>query len=159
MSQNVAEAIETKSGNLFDKLCSNGDVSNLIMALVGRLVIMAHQMGKPLEGIAIDKAVWSGRKLSARIVFNSLIIPSPGIWAGQSDLKIYVASKAANLARVFDKNSGVLVFFNDFVNKLDQFCTHKSIAFKDLKLEKSIITPDNILMVSVSIDHLGKWER
>lgn len=159
MSRNVAEAIEGRAATLFEKMISNSDVSNVIMALVGRLVIMAHQLGKPIEGISVASPTWSGRKLTARIEFHSLMLTPPSLWAGQSDLKRYVASKSANMALVFDKNPGLLRFFNDLIGKLDQFCTHKSVEFRNLKLEKSIITPDNVLMMSVAKDHLGKWER
>lgn len=131
----------------------------MIMGLISRLVIMAHQYGKPIQGIFISSPKWSGRKITAHIEFNSLLVVSHGMWGGKSDLRDYVGSKARHMSMVFDKNPRILHFFTELVQMIDSFCETKRIPFADVKLEKSVITPDNVLMVSVSTDHLNKWER
>lgn len=159
MSHSVAQAIESRSQSLFEKLVSNVDVANIVMALIGRLVIMATEQGKPIEGIAVENAEWSGRSLRARVRFNSVVLPSATLWQKQSDLHRYAESRARHLAKVFDKNPGLLRFFNDLAVKLESFCETKRLNFSDLKFEKSIITKENLLILNVAKNHLNPWER
>lgn len=161
MSQNVAEAVAGRNLTLFEKMASNESLANVIMALIGRLVIMAHQSGKPIEGIALEPPVWLGRQARSRITFNTLSITrSPfGLWSPADDLQKYCASKSAHLAKVFDKNQGVKIFFSKLISEIENFCDHKRIAWKDLKVEKAFITPENTLVLKFSKEHVGLWER
>lgn len=159
MSKSVATAIEGRSQTLFEKIISNNDVANMIMALVSQLVIMSNQKGTPIEGIRISEPIWSDNNtLSARIEFSAInLTQSLGIWNTQDDMRNYVASKSAHLAKVFDRNPNVLTAFRNIVNSFDKFCDQKRIKFSSLKFEKSIISRENILAIIISKEHFNKW--
>jgi len=156
---NPAQAIESKSQTLFDKLVSNGELSNVVMAILGQLVIISSQQGKPIEGIVLGHPNWLGRSIRSKVAFNSLAIPSMGFWRGEDDLARYAQGRAANLARVFDKNPGVLKFFTSLIKEIDLFCTYKGIDFKDVKVEKAIITSEYVMIITLSKEHVGLWQR
>jgi len=161
MSRNVADALESRSSSLFEKIASNAAISNVLMALLGRMVIMAQQAGKPIEGISLDRPIFFGRSIRARVKFNTLSLTrSPlGLWAPADDLLRYAQSRSVHLAKVLERNNGVRVFFAAFCEEIDNFCNHKSIKWSDLKVEKAIITQDNLLVVTFSKEHVDLWGR
>jgi hypothetical protein len=161
MAKNVADVLEGRASTLYEKIGSNLAVSNVLMALLGRLVIMAQQNGKPIEGISLDTPIFFGRSIRARIKFNTLSMTrSPlGLWAPADDLVKYTQSRSMHLAKVLERNNGVKVFFAKFCEEIDQFCKHKQIKWSDLKIEKALITPDNLMVVTFSKEHVSLWER
>lgn len=161
MSRNVADVLEGRASTLFEKIASNNAIANVIMALLGRLVIMAQQYGKPIEGISLDAPIFFGRSIRARIKFNTLSLTrSPlGLWAPADDLVKYAQSRSMHLAKVLERNHGVQIFFSKFCEEIDNFCKHKQIKWSDLKIEKAIISQNNLMVVSFSKEHVNLWER
>jgi hypothetical protein len=157
VSDNVAQAIEEATVGLIDKLNTNVAIANVVMALLGRLVIIAAQRGKPIEGIALESPQWSGNGLRAKITFNSLSIIPYGVWSGQSDVMKYALSRSAHLAKVFQKNPGLIKFFTELVMKLDAFSSSRGIQWVDLQLSKAFITPSDVLVLNVAKEHTGRW--
>jgi hypothetical protein len=81
------------------------------------------------------------------------------LWRGEEDIAHYVQGRAAHLGKVFYKNPGVLKFFTTLIKEIDLFCTHKGIDFKDVKIEKAIITPNYVMIITLSKEHVGLWQR
>ena len=159
MSKNVAEAIEGRNLSQFEKLISNEQVANVVMALLGKLVVMSAQAGKPMEGISVGDPIWNGRSLKAKIEFNSLSIAPMGLWQEAPDFVRYAQSRSQHLAKAFDKNPGLSRFFTKMLHMIEVFCEHKGLQFADLKVEKAFITPENMMVLTFSKEHVGLWER
>jgi hypothetical protein len=157
--ESPAQAIESKSKSLYDKLITNQEVSSVIMAILGQLVIISSQQGKPIEGIVLGSPNWLGRSIRSKVAFNAVSIPSMGLWRGDDDMLRYARGRAAHLSKVFDKNPGVLKFFTTLIKEIDLFCTYKGIDFKDVKIEKAIITTDYVMIITLSKEHMGIWQR
>jgi hypothetical protein len=159
MSKNVAEAVQARSLSQFEKLISNEQLSNVVMALLGKLVVMSAQASKPIEGIAVSDPCWNGRSLKARIEFNSLSIAPMGLWHEAPDVVRYAQARSQHLAKAFDKNPGLSRFFTKMLHMIEAFCEHKGLQFADLKVEKAFITPGNMMVITFNKEHVGLWER
>lgn len=139
---------------LVERLATNPDLCNFILALLGRSIILCAEKGTPLEGIEI--ADFTAEDLpegdvlfKARIEFHMLPITAASLWPPQSDFAQYTRSKAHGLGMALEKNPRLNAFFQTMVEMIEKYADHKGIQFGRLKAQKALITTDNILMLQV----------
>lgn len=139
MSKNVSEVIESRNSTLFEKLASNNDLSNVIMGFLGRIVLMCQQTGKPIEGVETTMVNEYDGDFRFGIVFHDIFISPMGIWQGQGDVVNYARSKSVHLAKVLERNAGIIRTFTNLVEVVEGFCDRKGIRFSEFTVRKAII--------------------
>jgi hypothetical protein len=157
--ENVSDNIQSKRKGLYDKICENKEVANLLMALLSNLVILCHRKGKPIEGIAFESPREFNGEITARIWFRSLSIPSVGIWGAKEDFRKYATQYSRQLYKALDKNPRISPFFEQVVEILSKYGERKGLEFKDVAMKKAIITKDDILVIKLGKETLDKWDR
>jgi hypothetical protein len=148
MTANIAQQLEDTKTHLFHKLSSNEDLSNVLIALVGRLVTNYRNAA----GIRFSEVYDCGAgEFRARIypVFNALILPPKLIF--KNDLGDYMAHKNIALAGVLQSNKAVADFFQELIQKIERFAEWKRIPFPELKVVQgsAIISKDDEFKLQV----------
>lgn len=141
MSENVAQTLETNSVGLYQKLAQNEDVSNVIMALLTRIIVMCRQWGKPIQGVSFGNVNESDGEIRFGMSFSNLALPAMDLWQPQENIAKYGESKAARLAKVIEGNPRLLKVFGDVVNIAEKMCERKGKQFKDFQIKKAFIHP------------------
>jgi hypothetical protein len=141
MSSNVAETIEGRQSTLFEKLSSNNDLANVIMAFLGKIVLMCHQRGKPIQGVETTDVVEVNDEFRFGLSFNDLVITPMGIWQNQGSILHYAQSRSVHLAKALERNGKIMRTFTQLVEAVEKRCQRKGMSFKDFKLKKAIIHP------------------
>ena len=156
--KSVGQAISSRQATLYEKLATNGEVANSVMALIGRLVIECANRGKQVAGISTSSIIAANGEFKFNIIYHSINSPTLGLWQPQNDIKNYVASKSAHLAKVLDANPRLIKTIEDLIDQIDRFCDHKGVAFKDFKVDKLFITKEDTFVLK-SKSHLDRWGR
>ncbi len=147
MSDNVSQAIASRSQTLFEKLASNEQFSNLVMGFLGKMVWTCAQRGKAVAGIRCGAITESLGDFRFKVEYNSVLMATTTLWLPDDSVKRYVMGKSANLAKCFDVNPTLVKTFTNLVDAVDRYCRNKSITFKDFKVKKAYITPDNVFVL------------
>jgi hypothetical protein len=141
MSNNVAEVLEGRATTLFEKLAQNNDLSNVIMAFLGRIVLMCNKMGKPIEGVITTEVNESNDEFRFGVTFNSLIMSPPGLWQAQGDILTYAKARSIHLAKALERNNKLMHTFTNLVEAVSRYCDRKGLSFKDFKIKKAFVHP------------------
>lgn len=149
MSMNVFEQIQGTKPLLTRKLMENMDLSNLLMAWLGRLILMCQSVGCPIEGVQIGELQVMGGEFKARISFNQLALVRAPESMYRDDFFEFAQAKSAAMARAMTKNPDLMKFFQKLVEAIDKHCTYKGWDFKTVRIVYSYITPDNMLVMRV----------
>ena len=160
MSQNVAEQISSSKPKLYQKIVENEDITNILIALLGKLVITYSRAGE----IRLSPIVVAGNEFRSRIeiVGNPLVLPPRLVI--HNDLRDYMASKNIALSRVLALNKHVADFFQELLERLVSYSEFNHIDFKDLKVVQgcAFISKDHEIVIKVgkeSIEDLTPWDR
>lgn len=155
MSQNVYEQLAIEKKNLADKLGENAEIGNIVLALLGRLIILSQERGRPIEGIAtaplLNSKLGNGDLvIRSKITFNALSIIRPAMWQLQSDFARYTLSKARGLALALQRNPKLSDFFENIVEAIDQWCRSENVQFPGVRVKQAIISnPGDVLVLKV----------
>lgn len=150
MSTNVFEQIAGTKPVLTTKLMGNSDLSNLLMAWLGRLVLMCQSVGAPIEGIQIGVLKVNGSEFRAKINFSTLSLSrTSSVISGRDDFYEFAKAKSFGLAQALTKNPDLMVFFQKLVEAIDRHCVNKGWDFKTVRMPYSFISPDNYLVIKV----------
>lgn len=156
MSENVWQALNGNAPSLAHKLETNVDLSNTIMAILGSLIVLAHEQNVPFEGITFDALSESHGVFKSQLRFSTLNVGTITQPATRSDFMEYARARSHNLARALERSPRLRTFFEDLVDALDKYAIEKNIPFETLKISKRIVTPDNILVFKVGRDAHGE---
>lgn len=159
-NKSVAGHLEDTRSRLLKKLYKNEDLCNVIIALLGRLAIEAHNRGGPAAIRVSDVQEQGNGEFRARISFAPASLWTPSRPMYKSDLMEYMAAKNNSLAQVLALNDGLADFFQVLIGKIEQYAEHKSIPFYRLKVLTggAFISRDNELVIRVGRNALGDTE-
>jgi len=152
MSETVAQELVDKKPLLLQKIESNEDLANVLMALLGRLVLECTSKGFKLNAIRFSDLSEKDGRFQARISYlqNSLFVPTKTIQP-RNDFISYLASKNSALVAVLRVNEHVAKLFETLVARIEQYAFHKSIPFNELQVltNGAFISRDNDLVITV----------
>lgn len=154
MAQSVFEVMAGRQQSLLEKLGENPDLCNLVLALLGKAIVICSQRGLPLEGIEMGTLTATDLPtrdvvFRAPITFHPLPVTAASIWPPQSDFAHYTRSKAYGLGMALQKNPKLAVFFQSLVQAIETYAQHRGLQFGKLKVQKSIISTSNVLVLQV----------
>ncbi len=147
MSESVSQAVANRSLTLFEKLASNEPLSNLVMGFLGNMIVTCAKRGKSVASIRCGPISESLGDFRFRVEFLPVIVASNGLWQMDNDMQRYVSSKSAHMAKCFDVNPSLVKTFTTLIETIDRWCQHKRIAFKDFKIKKAYVTPNDIFVL------------
>ncbi len=156
MPQTVAEELAGKSEALYLKLGSNLALSNLLLGFLGRISVDAIKRGKPIEGIEFGPINGSVGNFSFRVIYRSIAIGGASLTLPDSDLKRYVAGRAAKMATVLDRNPRVVRGFTALIEAIDNYCKGKGKPFSKYEIEKAFVTPEDLFVIRQKKEG-GRW--
>ena len=158
--KSVATHLEDTRSRLLKKLYKNEDLCNVVIALLGRLTLMAHGRGGPKSIRISDVQEHGNGEFRARISFAPVSLRTPSRPTPKNDLMDYMASKNIALASVLAYNTDVADFFQTLVGKIEQYAAFKSIPFYRLKVLTggAFISKDNELVIRVGKNALSDTE-
>ena len=155
MSQTVYDQLASKKESLADRFGLNPELGNVVLALLGRLVIICQERGKPIEGIIIGPiaTTQSNNKdltLRAHVIFGSVAVSRSAMWQLQTDFAKYAQSKAAGLALALQRNPTLANFFEDLAMCVDNWSKEIRLPFENIKVKQSIISvPGDIFVLKL----------
>lgn len=155
MSQNVAEVLEGRAATLFEKLASNNDLANVMMGFLGRIIVMCHQMGKPIQGVGCTEIVEFENEFRFGVSFNDLVITPMGLWQAQGDILAYARSRSVHLAKALERNQKLIRTFISLVESVEKYCERKRMRLEDFRIKKAFIHPKtNTCIIRAGIPEL-----
>jgi hypothetical protein len=155
MSQNVYEQLAQDKKTLADKLGTNTELGNVVLALLGRLIIVAQERGKPIEGITLAPLLNSrlgngDLVIRSKVTFSSLSIYRPAMWKLTSEFARYAQAKAAGLAQGLQRNPRLADFFEQVVEAVDQWTHGAGVQFGGVHVKQAILSnPGDVLVLKV----------
>lgn len=141
MSNNVAEVFENRASTLFDKLVENQDLANVVMGFLGRIILMCHQKGLPIEGVVTTDVNEFDDEFRFGVAFSHIVASPMGLWQAQGDILTYAKSRSTHLAKALERNAKIMKTFRNLIEAVDQYCKRKRISFSSLKVKKAFIHP------------------
>jgi hypothetical protein len=141
MSQNVAEALEGRASNLFEKLSENQDLANVVMGFLGRIIMMCHQQGKPIQGVDCSEVTTFDGDFRFSLTFNDLLISPMGLWQPTGDLISYAKSRSVHLAKALESNGKLVKTLSRLVEIIERHCESRGKQFKNFQIKKAFIHP------------------
>jgi hypothetical protein len=155
MSQNVYEQMAGDKKTLADKLGTNSELGNVILALLGRLVIESNLRSKPIEGIEmapfLNSRLGNGDLIMrSKVTFNALAIARPAMWQLTSDFARYAQSKAMGMAMALQRNPKLADIFTGIVEAIEAWAQDRGLRFEDVKVKQAIISrPGDVFVLKV----------
>lgn len=157
MAESVYQQMSESGKELLaDKLATNPDLCNVVLALLSRLIVMADMERKtPMEGIRMapptNSVLGNGDcVIRSQVTFGGMAVSRPAMWPPQSDFAVYVRSRAHGLGLAMQRNPKLCEFFQSMVEALDQYCLDKGLQFGALIVKKKIISvPGDVLVLQV----------
>lgn len=154
MAKSVYEILADNKPSLLERLGQNSDLSNFVLALLSRAIVICAQRGKPLEGIEFSGLQASDLPTQdvvfrARLIFHDMAITAASIWPPQSDFARYARAKAYGLGMALQKNPRLNFFFQAILEHIGQYADRRGLKFGALKVQKAIITTADILVLQV----------
>jgi hypothetical protein len=155
MSNNVSQLLETEKPRLLEKMVTNPDLCNVVLALLGRCLIEAQNRSKPMEGIALgelqsEQSPDGDLVMRSKVEFHSVALTNPAVWPLQSNFALYVRAKAQGMAMALQKNPKLGVFFESLVERIESYAAHKQIPFDTVVVKQSMISnPGDMLVLKI----------
>lgn len=144
--------------DLLSKLESNGQLANLVMGIVGKVVWECARRTIPVNGVTFGEVFVNTGDFTFSIHFSRIAGPYTGLVNPQSTVRDYIAAKSENLSRCVDANPGFAKLIEDFVRKVDSYCRHKNVDFVDWRVEKAFLTPSDVMVIKSAKTLKGRWE-
>lgn len=155
MSQNVYEQLAQTKKPLADKMGENAELGNVILGFLGRIIMMAIERGKPIEGVTTAPLLASrlgngDLVIRSKVVFYPLPIHPPALWRLQSDFARYTQGKAHGLAQALQKNAKLAGFFQEVVECIESWANERGMQFGAIRVKQSIISnPGDVFVLKV----------
>lgn len=147
MSQNVSQQIADTKPLLLQKIEENGEIANVLMALLGKLVINYRTQGE----IRMAPIMVEDNEFRSRIIVIQNPLARPPRLVMHNDLRDYMVAKNIALAKVLTLNKDIADFFQELVSRLVAYSDFKNIPFKELRVIQggAFITKDHEFVLRV----------
>lgn len=151
MAETVLQQLASQDSVVAFKATENGQMANLFMALLGKMIVEAAQRGKPIQGIAISRPSITNSRLSAHIVFHGIhtSIGVPILDRRYDDVGEYVKARSMGLSMAMAKNTAFTKFLSELFEVLESFCKHKGWPYKALKVSAAFLDKDDNLIAEL----------
>lgn len=152
MAKLVSEELESKNTALFRKLSENADVSGVLAALLGRIIIECQRRGAPITSVVMGEVMpYGDGEFRSRITFKQSALWTPVTLGHKNDFMDYLAAKGIALAKVLGSNASVAALFQGLAERLESWAAFRGIPFKELRVHEdgAFISNDNELVIRV----------
>lgn len=135
MSDTVFERLDEHSSRFRRKLEQNADLCNVLIALLGRILLFSQWRGVGVNCARLGPVSEIGNgEFRCNLYFLPLSLTVPVSLHPRSDLTDYMASKQISLARLLTVNPQIADRFQELIEQIDRWATHKGVTFAMLKV-------------------------
>jgi hypothetical protein len=135
MSDNVFEQLEDESPRFRAKLETNQDLCNVLIALLGRIILVSQSFGRGVNAARLGPVSEYGNgEFRMSLFYLTTTLVTPISVTRKSALRDYMFAKQISLARVLSVNPQIADRFQELIEQIDRWATHKRIPFCDLKV-------------------------
>jgi hypothetical protein len=159
---NVTQEMVDRKPLLLQKIESNPDLANVLLALLGRIILESAAKGYKINGVRLSEIHEVGNgDFRCRISYQDTSLIVPVKIMARSDFATYMAGKNIAMARALSINPSIAQFFEAVTMRLEQYAEHKRIPFPELKVLTggAFISRDNELVIRVGKEDTGVTEN
>ena len=125
------------------------DLTRVFMALLHSLCDVANRKGVGLESISFSTPQITGHTIKATALFGHGGSSSAGESGISGDVTKFFMQKNARCARALEKNPRIEIFWEQVLTLVRNYAIHKHGMYEFTKVSKAIITPDNVISISL----------
>lgn len=155
--KSAGDVLESKRESLLEKLVSNVEVATTVMAFLGHIIVQCAKTGKQIAGVRTSPISEFDGNFTFKITYGSINVQSIGLWKmDNGSVADYICSRSMHMARALNANPSLIKTFEDLVSAIDRFCDRHRISFSDFKIEKRIVTRENVCILKTKVDRWGR---
>lgn len=131
MSEDLLSAVGLASGNLLDKLSSNHDLCNSVVALVG--FVAGELSGSSSNRVNISDVEMTGKEMRARITlsrsgYQSVSVPQPS----STKLLEFMGQEGVLFYRFVNAHPDVIKWIRQVIDKMETYALQKGVDFSSI---------------------------
>lgn len=125
------------------------DLTRAFMALLHHLCDTCNAKGVGLEAVSFGAPAMHGNTLKATVLFGHTGHAQGSAISG--NITKYFVQKHARCSVALKKNPRIEQFWGRVLTTVRNYATYKHGHFKFVKVDKAIITPDNVVNITLRI--------
>ena len=125
------------------------DLTRVFMSLLHNLCDVANRKGVGLENISFTAPQISGNTIKATAMFRQGGSSSASAAGISGDVSKFFLQRNARCARALERNPRIEEFWEKVLTLVQNYAIHKHGFLKFVKVKKAIITPDNVISISL----------